>query len=178
MAGRKTPAAPARPKRKATGAAVAGALKGHKGLTGKRTGSGIYSVAGGVRNQAGSFRWKGMPQSPRRKGPPKPPRKMYAYVRKDQAGTAAGGMIERNRVELDRQYNAAMQRAGGITTTDWRHTDAHDRLRQNWTRLYRRNTKSKQLSQYVEKNGGKMSAARVALDRRYQVSFGADPHSK
>ncbi len=155
-----------------------GALKGHKGLTGKRTGSGIYSVAGGVRNQTGSFRWKGMQQSPRRKGPPSPPRKMYAYVRKDQAGTAAGGMIERNRVALDTQYNAAMQRAGQMTADTWSHTDAKGRLRQNWTRLHRRNTGSKQLARYIKENGGKRSAARVALDRRFQVSFGADPHSR
>jgi len=103
-------------------------------------------------------------------------RKYYVYETKEQKGTAIGRDIRRNAKEYEEQFNAMRNHPNGLVMKT---NEATGRLSSRWNRIYNKMTKSSAIGKYIDKNGGTMKKAKVALqDIAGAVHFGADPRSK
>lgn len=105
----------------------------------------------------------------------KTPRKMYAYVRKDQKGTPMEDMINGRKESLE-ESNVKRKR-------EMKHTEVpkgsdFKKLKNAWTKNYNTGTKARSIRKYMDKNNVGRRIAKRNVNRIHVVSFGADPKNK
>lgn len=101
------------------------------------------------------------------------PRKLYAYTRADQKGTAMETFINGHYDELDKQNNA--RQGGGKFDMD--RNEAQGALKHSWNKIF--NTKfGKTVKELITKGKKRAAAAKAAAGKLFIVSFGPDPKNR